>query len=76
MKTAEEWYSRIMKLPLLCKHESTARRATAELVSKIQLDAYRAGMTEAAAVCHRSIQPTGPYFKTLILAARDAKTTI
>lgn len=50
MKTAEECYQEIIKLPLLCHYERDAKKAAAVFIHSVQLDALKAGMTKAAEI--------------------------
>lgn len=66
MKTAEQWREEMAKNT----YPVTIGRNTIEA---IQLDAFKAGMSEAAAIIRRSAYYHEPEYGN-ILAARDAKT--
>ena len=71
MKTAEEWLADHIN-----KHEKylSLDRVTAHhFIKQIQLNAWKQGMSDAAAICHNSVQPQGPYFSTLVKSGRDTK---
>jgi len=51
MKTLEEIYEAITKLPLLSNIPELARTESYKLIEEIQTEAFREGMTAAAKVC-------------------------
>ena len=85
MKTAEEWALEFLSTETqIDKFEGILKP---EFIKQIQLDAYKAGMTEAAEICERTLvelgdhtaplQGVSPDSKTMvksILTARDSKT--
>lgn len=77
MKTAEEWANEVGETVMLdCFAGDRMARPgdpTINLVKQIQLDAFKAGMTEAAGMVSCK---DGLAIRQAILSARDNKTTI
>jgi len=67
MKTAEEYIPETMP----------CRQIWINLIREIQLDAYHAGMTEAAEIVMQNV-PSGEkeIYRDVILIARDKKTSV
>lgn len=84
MKTAEEWSKRLPVVNSESWRQHHDNLIDLEQIKQIQLDAYKAGMTEAAEIVrthvHRKFHPSPleirNTFELQILVTRDAKKTI
>lgn len=85
MKTAEEWFNILQVEPLgAVSFNEKQDKEYFDLIKQIQLDAYRAGMTEAAEIANYSANGfEGEHYKAAafqveesILSARDKKETL
>lgn len=81
LKSAEEWLNH----PDCFAQDKTSGMFNVNLIRIIQLNAYKAGMTEAAQICkqnddiifhHKDARNQTKKIELAILAARDAKETI
>lgn len=80
MKTAESWVDiETGNVFFHAQEDSVSDEDWIELVKQIQLDAYRAGMTQAAEICksretESDLTVEAHWCKQAILTARDKKT--
>lgn len=85
MKTAEEWANEtgetVMSDCFAGDRNALPGDPTISLIRKIQLDAYKAGMTEAAEIAEKYVRGERPFAASVsisraILQARDNKTSL